>query len=146
MGCVNDSSISMAVRLGKYSGSLGNCARKYALCANFILLCAEKFCSRIIYIKYAKKHLCDCEYIYFTARIFLGLRRDLQPCTEIFSLAQKYLTYPQKFILCRVKLYSARKCFQVPQFLFYFARRLSRFMSRFYCLKPYWKCRGAVNK
>ena len=45
----------MAVRLGKYSGSLGVCARKYVFCAKTILMYAEKFFSRNIYITCAEK-------------------------------------------------------------------------------------------
>ena len=75
----------MAVRLGKYSGSLGVCARKYVFCAKTILMYAEKFFSWNIYITCAEKYLYECENIYLTAQKFFGLRRNLWACAKVFS-------------------------------------------------------------
>ena len=68
--------LNMAVRLGKYSGSLGVCAQKYVLCAKTFLMCAEKNISRNIYITSAQIQLYECENIYFTAQKLLGSRRN----------------------------------------------------------------------
>ena len=76
---------TMAVRLGKYSGSLGVCARKYVLCAKTFLLCSEKNFFPNIYITCTEKQLYECENIYLTAQKFFGLRRNLWACAKIFG-------------------------------------------------------------
>ena len=74
--CQNIWDNNMAVRLGKYSGSLGVCAQKYVLCPKTFLMCAEKNISRNIYITSAQIQLYECENIYFTAQKLLGSRRN----------------------------------------------------------------------
>ena len=83
---------------------------------------------------------------YMNAKIFIRLCRYFWACAEIFRHAQKHLALPQKIIQCCGKLCAARRFFQIPQIFSFLARILSRLMRRFSCLKPFWDCRGAVNR
>ena len=101
-----------------------SCARKH-------FCCAQKIFSSQIYISHVPKNN------YMNAKIFIWLPRNSLACAEIFGLAQKYLAHPRKIMWC-AEIFSSRAI------LFYFARKLSHLTHRFYCLKPFWECRGAV--
>ena len=117
----------MAVRLGKYSGSLGVCARKYVLCAKTFLLCAEKNFFPNIYITCTEKQLYECENIYLTAQKFFGLRRNLWACAKIFSpSAENYVMRGNILKSCNFILFCAEYITSHAQILLF------------------WECRGAV--
>ena len=115
----------MAVRSRKYS-------RKYILCAEIFVQCAEKL--------YSARKSCNPSYIYYLCpktfiqvRKHFSLRGNIKSSRgNIFTLRGNLLTMRGNLFTVRGNLCAARKYFQVPVNFFVCARKLLCSMRRFW--------------